>query len=241
MATTAIAASGYISPMSVSEWLKASLTIAGAKTPQDGPRILNAAANFLETGRILRHRGIAVPRRVSSRFELFDLAIRDMDSERPLYLEFGVYRGETIRYWAEHLTDPAARFVGFDSFEGLPEDWTTAAGQGHFSTGGNVPNIEDDRVSFVKGWFEESLARFAIGEHGRLCVNVDSDLYSSAASVLDWVAPHFKVGDLLYFDEFHDRLNEGRAFVEFLDKTSYAVEIIAATRSLSQVLFRRKA
>jgi hypothetical protein len=227
--------------MLIGDWLKSGLTIVGSRTPKDGPRLLNGAANFLETGRLLRERGISVPSRVSSRLQLFDVAIGEMHSDRPLYLEFGVYEGETIRYWSKRLTNPNARFLGFDSFEGLPEDWTSAAGRGHFSTEGQIPNIEDDRVKFVKGWFEDSLAGLELGEHDRLFVNVDSDLYSSAVTVLSWATPHLKVGDFLYFDEFHDRLNEGRAFCEFLDKTGYRVEMAAATRSLSQVLFRRVA
>jgi Macrocin-O-methyltransferase (TylF) len=223
--------------MLVGDWGKSGLTIVGRLTP---PRLLNAAANF-RTGRMLRERDIRVPSRASSRFQVFDVAIREMTSDRPLYLEFGVFEGETTRYWSEHLTDPDARFIGFDSFEGLPEDWTHAKGRGHFSTEGQIPQIDDDRVTFVKGWFDDSLARFEMGEHGRLFVNVDSDLYSSAITVLNWVAPHFNVGDLLYFDEFYDRLNEGRAFREFLDKTEYRVEMLAATRYLGQVLFQRVA
>jgi Macrocin-O-methyltransferase (TylF) len=225
--------------MLIGDWFKSGLTIVGSRTPKDGPRLLNGAANFLETGRLLRERDIAIPSRVSSRFQLFDIAIDEMDADHPLYLEFGVYKGETIRYWVDRLASPDALFFGFDSFEGLPEDWTSAAGQGHFSTDGQIPNVVDRRVRFVKGWFEDSLDSFEMSEHDRLFINIDSDLYSSAMTVLDWVTPHFAVGDFLYFDEFHDRLNEGRAFREFLDKTGYRLEMVAATRSLSQVLFRR--
>jgi len=227
--------------MSISEWTKCGLTVVGGRASVHAPRLLNGAANFLETGRLLREREIRTPRRVASRFDVFDVAIREMRYARPLYLEFGVYEGETIRYWSEHLTDPTARFFGFDSFEGLPEDWTSGAGRGHFSTNGRMPSIDDDRVTFVTGWFQESLASFEMADRGRLFINVDSDLYSSAATVLDWAIDHLNIGDFVYFDEFHDRLNEGKAFHEFLDRSCYQVDMVAATRSLSQVLFRRSA
>ncbi|MCD8493946.1 MAG: hypothetical protein LRY39_00675 [Alphaproteobacteria bacterium] len=36
-------------------------------------------------------------------------------------LEFGVYKGESINYFSHRL--PQLSFFGFDSFEGLAEDW----------------------------------------------------------------------------------------------------------------------
>ncbi len=132
---------------------------------------------------------------------------------RPLYLEFGVYEGRSMRWWSGHLTAPDASLVGFDSFEGLPEDWRPGLGTGTFSTG-RIPQIDDPRVSFQVGWFDDTLPKFDIPEHDQLVVNVDSDLYSSAVTVLGWVEPYLRPGTLLYFDEFPDRDHEMRAFAE---------------------------
>jgi Methyltransferase domain len=223
------------------DWIKEGLTIVGRRTPRDVPRLLNATANFLETGRRLRERGLRIPLRAASRYQLFDIGIQELQTEKPLYLEFGVYRGDVTRYWAARLDSPRARFIGFDSFEGLPEDWTTAAAKGQFSTAGAVPDVADDRVTFVKGWFDESLSCFRLPDHDRLFINVDCDLYSSAVTVLRWAIPHIRPRDLIYLDEFHDRLNEGRAFYEFLDASGYRIEPIGATRGLNHVLFQRVA
>jgi hypothetical protein len=38
-----------------------------------------------------------------------------------LILEFGVWKGESANYFARNL--PGAKIFGFDSFEGLEEDW----------------------------------------------------------------------------------------------------------------------
>jgi hypothetical protein len=203
-------------------------------------RVLNGSASYIETGRLLREAGLTLPAPVPSRFDVFDAAIELAQSAtQPLYLEFGVWEGRSITHMSEHLATPAGRFVGFDSFEGLPETWTATFGRGAFSTAGVPPVITDTRVSYVSGWFDETLPGFAIPPHDRLIVNVDCDIYSSAATVLAAVGPALEPGDLLYFDEFHDRLHEGRAFHEFRAASGYTFRVIAATAGATHILFER--
>lgn len=152
-------------------------------------------------------------------FGLFEIARRRISGQAPLYLEFGVFEGRTLRWWAGHLSQPGGRLVGFDSFRGLPEDWRPGIGAGHFTTGG-PPQIDDSRVSFQVGWFDDTLPGFDPPEHDQLIVNVDCDLYSSAATVLTWLEPHLQPGTLLYFDELPDRDHEMRAFFELRGRSS---------------------
>src|SRR4051794_12682760 len=103
------------------------------------------------------------------------------------FLEFGVYKGHSIRFWSKMNRDPQSRFIGFDSFEGLPEDWTRNWRKGAMGdVGGAVPQIDDQRVSFVKGWFQNTLPGFLNGftPRSRLVVHNDSDLYSSTLFTL---------------------------------------------------------
>ena len=102
------------------------------------------------------------------------------------FLEFGVYKGDSIRFWSQMNRDPQSRFIGFDSFEGLPENWTKKVPKGAFYVGGAVPQIDDERVTFVTGWFQNALPGFlkGFGPRSRLVVHNDSDLYSSTLFTL---------------------------------------------------------
>ncbi len=67
--------------------------------------------------------------RFGDRHQLLDFAVENAPDEG-LILEFGVFSGATINQIADRLPEKA--IFGFDSFEGLPEDWTPGALAGHF-------------------------------------------------------------------------------------------------------------
>jgi hypothetical protein len=194
------------------------------------------ALGGLEQGRWLAHVGQRVPN-LPDRFAVFDEAMRRVDGAKPLYLEFGVYRGRTIRYWASHLSAPGARFVGFDSFQGLPEDWQPDAKRGSFSVGG-PPLIDDPRVSFEVGWFDKTLPGWQPPVHDQLVVNVDCDLYSSTRCVLEWLGPRLEPGTLVYFDDLFNRDHQWRALCEWLDGDGASAQPVAMARWGHHLLFQ---
>lgn len=134
------------------------------------------------------------------------------------YLEFGVHEGHSILYWAERTKSPNSRFFGFDTFTGLPEDWSNSYKRGHFDTGGRVPQTEDARVEFITGLFQDTLPAFLekFTPRSQLIVNNDSDLYSSTLFCLTKLDKILTKGSVLIFDEFGDVLNEFRAFHDYL-------------------------
>jgi hypothetical protein len=152
------------------------------------------------------------------------------------YLEFGVYQGDTIRYWSEIATAPSSRFFGFDSFEGLPEDWGQYP-KGHFSVGGAIPQIADPRVSFVRGWFHETLPPFLQGHQprNRLVVYLDADLYSSTLFVLATLDRFLVPGAVLIFDEFNDFRHEFRALRDYADSFRRHYRVLYCTQTYKQV------
>ena len=112
---------------------------------------LDAALNYLAVGRWMREHKFDVSRRSRRREELFDLVGSRIFDRQVLYLEFGVWKGAATRYWSKLLRNPHSNLHGFDSFEGLPENWTVDMPRGHFSVDGRVPELDDPRVEFFKG------------------------------------------------------------------------------------------
>ena len=226
--------------MSVGRGFKRLLTRVGARLSARAIHRLNAAINYLEVGRWMAAHGFDTSRRVLDRRETFVKIAEAIGDAPMLYLEFGVHRGESIRMWSELLTHTDTKLVGFDSFEGLPEDWTAIDGKGTFSTGGQAPVLADRRVKFVPGWFDATLPGFEVPPHKRLIVHLDADLYSSTKTVLDALERHIVVGTYLLFDEFSDRLHELRAFDEFLRlHPGWRFRLVGADAILARVAFER--
>jgi hypothetical protein len=186
-------------------------------------------------------KGFDTSTRVHRREEVFELVSAEVADKVVLYLEFGVFEGESMRYWSRALRNPASRLFGFDSFEGLPENWNYANKRGALSARGVTPAIDDLRVQFVQGLFEDTVPTFVAPCHQTLVVVMDADLYSSTDTVLQSLSDTLAPGSYLYFDEFSDRHNELRAFDEFLSATNYSFRLVACTYALSKVMFRRTA
>jgi len=218
---------------------KLALTRLGALCSQQVIYALNGSFNYLHVGWWLKAHGFEIRLRVRDRNGLFELAAHEIADRDVLYLEFGVHRGASLRAWSRLLGNPNAKLHGFDSFEGLPHDWTIEGhGRGYFSTGGALPDIDDLRVTLFPGWFEDTLAAYDWPEHEVLFAMFDADLYSSTATALAAVRPHLRPGSFLYFDQFHHRGDELRAFAELVDESELRFDLVGVTKELSSVLFR---
>jgi O-methyltransferase len=143
-----------------------------------------------------------------------------MNAFKPIdYLEFGVWKGESIRMWTRLNQNPDSRFVGFDSFEGLPEDWTGELAKGAFDLGGVPPDIQDHRVQLVKGLFQDTLPAFlkdfSPRDESPLVIHIDADLYSSALYILTKMDDFIRPGTIVIFDDFSSATHEFRAFKDY--------------------------
>lgn len=135
-----------------------------------------------------------------------------------LVMEFGVYRGDSLRAIAQRLTQPVH---GFDSFEGLPQDWTYYQKRGRFSLQGQVPHFDEPNIRVHKGWFDQILPRF-LADHPEPArfVHIDCDIYASTRAVLDLLQPRIVKGTIIVFDEYLNypgwREHEYKAFQEYV-------------------------
>lgn len=198
---------------------------------------LRGLLDHVEFGAWLKDRGLTEGQGLDGRDRVHDVVIDLAPHERLLYLEFGVYKGTSIKYWASRVSHSSARFYGFDSFQGLPNAWRLDAPRGRYNLGGVPPDVGDRRIVLVPGLFEETLPDFAVPDHDRMVVNVDCDVYSAARVVLVRLEPHLHPGTILLFDELNDPNNELRALEEFLDKTGLHLRVLARSRSWAHWAF----
>lgn len=148
-----------------------------------------------------------------------------------LYLEFGVFQGNSINFISSTVPDKI--IYGFDSFEGLPEDWRYDSLKGSFSANGNLPRVNKN-VRLVKGWFNDTLPEF-VRQYPQKCafIHVDCDLYSSAKTIFDNLKNQIGSGTVIAFDEYFNypgwQQGEYKAFMEFVAETGLNFEYIART------------
>mmetsp|Transcript_64526 Transcript_64526/g.154117 ORF Transcript_64526/g.154117 Transcript_64526/m.154117 type:complete len:345 (-) Transcript_64526:36-1070(-) len=166
-----------------------------------------------------------------------------------LWLEFGVWTGRSLNLIGKQSSSLGRKrkVFGFDSFKGLPEHWRNGSfgeawakrwtAKGAFDLGGEPPKffVDTDAVDFVVGWFNESLPAFLSRESGPISfVHIDSDLYSSASTVLNLITPRLQSGAVLVFDElinypgFED--GEVKALYEWLESEQFGQSGLSAVQ-----------
>jgi len=114
---------------------------------------------------------------------------------------------------------------GFDSFEGLPEDWNNGQNgeydKGKFDLGGIPPNLEqvqehlgfptdnriEENVVLHVGWFENTVSKFFDRYPPHIPVaycHADADLYSSTITFMEEMCSRklFVRGSVITFDEY---------------------------------------
>jgi predicted O-methyltransferase YrrM len=182
----------------------------------------------------------------SNTTELLQYAVSE-SAASGLYMEFGVYHGESLRVIA-NSTDNTVH--GFDSFDGLPEAWSVGTERrasglepgGAYTTYGQIPDAPAN-VMLHPGWFDDTLPLFAGQYVDKIAfMNIDCDIYSSTKSIFDCLGDRIKAGTVIVFDEYFCypewRDHEYKAFQEYILSSGLDYEYIAFSYFTSQAAVR---
>lgn len=146
-------------------------------------------------------------------------------SKGKVILEFGVWTGASYLWFDKHFS---GKVFGFDSFDGLPEEWAgTSMPTEKFVMGGKIPDRltkYSERGLIKAGWFNETLPKF-LKEHPDeeiSLIHMDADLYSSTKYVLETLISSNKLspGTIILFDNYFGypgwKLHEHKVVEELL-------------------------
>lgn len=152
------------------------------------------------------------------------------------WMEFGVRSGDSIRWLLDKR--PKQIIHGFDSWEGLPEEWKTG-GKNYPAGSMAVPvPVFEDNVQLHQGWFDRTLEPWKMDNTATVAyLHIDSDLYSSAVYVLNTLNDRIVPGTLIVLDELCNfrlsgkmsnwPLHEWRALCEWLELHNRRIEPVA--------------
>jgi hypothetical protein len=158
-----------------------------------------------------------------------------------LVLEFGVYYGKSIRTLAAGF--PSQQVHGFDSFKGLPEEWSVTTPAGAYSVHGNLPKNLPKNVQLHVGLFRDTLPGFLESHPGPIrFMNIDCDIYSSTKDIFDLAWTRVVPGTVIVFDEYfmypHWERHEFKAFQEAVAARGWSFEYLAISVISRQAVVR---
>jgi len=149
------------------------------------------------------------------------------------WAEFGVGCGDSSRKLCKLLNDIGFLYL-FDSWEGIPEPWvlgplmTSRKGSWKF----NKLRTSDERITFVDGWYKDTLPHDFPEQLG--LINIDCDVYSSTRDVLFGCDSWIGEGTVIIFDEllgYHNYADhEYKALQEWLNHTGKTIEWLGKER-----------
>ncbi len=181
-------------------------------------RALNSTCKYIEKNLI----GIPY---FTNKQQVMDFALSKVQVDG-MYCEFGVYKGKSVNYIARIVSK---QIHAFDSFDGLPENWSIRHKKGLFALE-KIPVFEKN-VNVHKGWFEDTLPEFMKKYKANAAfLHIDSDLYSSARTILHWLDERIVENTIILFDEYFNfpfwEHHEFKAFQEFVEKNKVRYEYL---------------
>ena len=173
------------------------------------------------------------------RYPMYEAVIKKEGLTMPInYIEFGVAAGHSFDWFMSQNIHGDSRFYGFDTFDGLPENWGPFK-KGSFSNNNEMPLVKDFRGKYYKGLFQQTVPDFLkeLDNSRRNVIMLDADLWSATLYALTSLAPFLKKGDIIFFDEFVVPTHEFKAFLDFTQSYYINLRLIAAANNYYFVAF----
>ena len=138
-----------------------------------------------------------------------------------LWLEFGVSKGTSLDFLSRNA--PGGVMYGFDTFQGLPEDWDLGDSVKPKGTFKGKPIGKAPTATLITGLFEDSLPGFVEDYTDQVALlHIDSDLYASCVTVFNYLEERLVPGTVIIFDEIYNYPNyakdEMKAWLEMLER-----------------------
>lgn len=150
-------------------------------------------------------------------------ALQKDKEQKFLYLEFGVYQGNSTNFFSKKLKT----LFAFDSFEGLEEDWVgTNKRTGYFHLNQKIPKLNKN-VNLAVGKVQDTLDNFLNNHQKKInFVHLDFDTYKPTKFVLEKIKPFLANDSILIFDQFYNyagwKDGEYKAFKEVFNSENYS-------------------
>lgn len=190
---------------------------------------------------------LSAPKICRKRHENLSYAASKTDNALLHIMEFGVYRGESLNHLADIFYPEI--IWGFDSFKGLPEDWQKTRDvirkKGVDFALKELPKVREN-ARLVEGWFKDTLPRWLDEHAGDIrFLHIDSDLYSSARTILNLMDHRIKENTIIVFDELCDFNKQGdyktweqhewKALREWMKGCNRGIEVLSRTSASAAV------
>ena len=140
------------------------------------------------------------------------------------YIEFGVFSGSSINFLSKRLNNK--EIYGFDSFEGLKEDWIgTSVVKGTFDLKQKIPKLRSNVIP-VKGWIDQTLPNFLEEKKPKInFMHIDVDTYETSKIILELTKTFLEKGAIIIFDELYNfpgwEVGEYKALKEIFGESDY--------------------
>ena len=155
-------------------------------------------------------------------------ALNNSNNSDNLFLEFGVYKGDSINLFGKFLQQHNRQIYGFDSFDGLEEEWNMNDYNpiGRFSLNKKSPKVVKN-VNLITGKVQNTLEKFLEDKKDKKIIfaHMDMDTYTPSSYTLSKIKPFLHKGSVILFDEFYGFPNwqhhEYKAFTETFNENEY--------------------